>query len=59
MVVQAYADYIEMLELTEDMIRAAATAATGSTKVPSSSPVIVDCEHIALSFNQPNVSCSF
>lgn len=31
--VQAYADYIEMLELTEDMIRASATAVTGGTQV--------------------------
>ncbi len=31
--VQAYADYMEMLELTEEMIRAAATAVTGGLKV--------------------------
>ncbi len=30
---QAYADYITMLELTEDLVRAASNAATGSEQV--------------------------
>jgi lysyl-tRNA synthetase class II len=33
---QAYADYITMLELTEELIRAAAQAATGSQQVSGS-----------------------
>lgn len=42
---QAYADYVDMLELTEEMIRAAAVAATGSAQV--------DYQGMAIDFSQP------
>lgn len=35
---QAYADYITMLELTQELIRAAARAATGSEQVCLENP---------------------